>query len=163
MEAQASGQADGLQAMVQAILFEGYTHGDFARISKAELEGVYAAAYNLVDIGQYEKGERVFEFLNFLNHYDTRFWLGLGVCRQLRRDYEKAIEAYSMAAINAVSSPVPPLRAAECHLALGRLDEAESGARAALALAGAEPAQEAVRGRAEIILHGIQRRKQVSS
>ena len=163
MEAHASGQADGLQAMVQAILFEGYTHGDFAGITKAELEGVYAAAYNLVGIGQYEKGERVFEFLNFLNHYDTRFWLGLGVCRQLRKDYERAIEAYSMAAVNAVASPVPPLRAAECHLALGRLNEAECGARAALAMAGAEPAQEVVRGRAKMILHGIQRRKQVSS
>jgi type III secretion system low calcium response chaperone LcrH/SycD len=163
LEANASGHADGLQAMVEAILFEGYTHGDFARISKAELEGVYAAAYNLVNIGQYEKGERVFEFLNFLNHYDTRFWLGLGVCRQLQKEYEKAIEAYSMAGINDVSSPVPPLRAAECHLALGRLDQAESGAQAALALAGAAPAVEAVRARAEIILNGIRRRRQVQS
>lgn len=149
--------------MVDAILYEGYTPADFARISKAELEGVYAAAYNLIDIGQYEKGEQVFAFLNYLDHYDARFWLGLGVCRQLRKDYGRAVEAYSMAAVNGVTNPVPPLRAAECHLALGHLDEAESGVRAALLLAGEAPEQEAVRSRARVLLDGIERRRHAQS
>jgi hypothetical protein len=64
--------------------------------------------------------------------------------------------------MNDVANPMPPLRAAECYLALGRLNEAESGAQAALHWAGDGPGREAARARAELILDTIRRRRHAS-
>ncbi len=57
-----------------------------------------------------------------------------------------------------VENPLPPLRAAECYLALGRVEEAKSGLEATLHWAGDKPQHETARARARLLLEALERR-----
>jgi type III secretion system low calcium response chaperone LcrH/SycD len=149
----------GLEEMVDALMTGGYTFKDFADISDEEMEAVYATAFNLVNQNKYDKAEAIFAFLCHLEPYDGRFWLGLGVCRQMLKKYEEATKAYAMAGIHDMENPVPPLRAAECFLAMGKLEDAEMGISATLHWAGDKTEYQELKNRAEVLMNEIQRRK----
>lgn len=151
---------DGLELAVSSILTDGYILRDFTSITEGETEAAYALAYQLFNQQQYVKAERLFTVLCQLDHYDGRFWLGLGASRQMQNKYADAVNAYAMAGIHDMENPVPPLRCAECYLALDRIEDAENGATAAIHWAGDEERYRQIRARAELILEGIQRRKE---
>ena len=150
---------DGFVEIVKGINEEGYTYQDFTEITDQEMEAAYATAFGLVDQGQFVEAEKLFIMLCRLDHYSGRYWLGLGVCRQQLKKHEEAVKALSMAGILDLENPIPALRAAESHLALGNLNEAESGIAAALHWAGAKAEHEAVRSRAAALGEALQRRR----
>jgi type III secretion system low calcium response chaperone LcrH/SycD len=152
----------GLELIVNAITSEGYAYRDFTSISDEELEAAYAQAYQLLNQERHDEAEKLFEMLCQLDHYQARFWIGLGACRQMRKGYEPATKAYAMAGSLDVENPIPALRAAECFLALGNLEAAESGLLAARHWAGAKPEFEGVRQRAIALTEALDRRKGAS-
>jgi type III secretion system low calcium response chaperone LcrH/SycD len=141
------------------IVFEGMSFAESQGLSEDELEALYGVAYNLYNQGQYDDSDKLFRLLCFLDHLDRRFWMGLGAVRQSLKRHADAIEAYSVAAVLDTEDPVVPLHAAECFLALGRLEEADSAITGALHYAGNEPRHKRVRDRAEALQQALQRRK----
>lgn len=81
----------------------------------------------LFQSGKIEQAAKVFQLLSMLDHYQARFFIGLGAARQELGEYLQAIDAYSYAALVDVNDPRPPFHSAECHLKLEQLTEAESG------------------------------------
>lgn len=154
---------NGMEKILEGIFQEGYTMQDFAQLTDQEVEAAYAMACQLINQQQWQKAEKTFEFLCHMNHYDGRFWLGLGLCRQQRKEFEGAAKAYAIAGFHDMENPIPALRAAECFLTLGKLDEAESGVTAALHWAGQKPQFAAVRSRAELLKQGIQEQRKAKS
>ncbi len=77
--------------------------------------------------GKIEQAAKVFQLLSMLDHYQARFFIGLGAARQELGEYQQAIDAYRYAALVNVNDPRPPFHSAECHLKLKQLTEAESG------------------------------------
>ena len=150
---------NGIEEIVEAIMTEGYVLQDFTTITQEETEALYATAYNLINQAQYAKAEKCFEMLCQLDHYQGRFWMGLGACRQMLKNYETAVAAYANAGIHDMENPMPGLRAAECYLVLNKLEEAKSGASAAVHWAGDKPEHRAVKNRAEMILETIKNRQ----
>jgi type III secretion system low calcium response chaperone LcrH/SycD len=140
--------ADGAAAMARAVAYEGYTFKDFAGLTDEEMEAAYALAFNLASQGQLVEAEQMFAWLCGLDQYQPKYFLGLGVCRQQLKNTGKALEAFAMAGLLDASDPVPAVRAAECQLALGRLDEARDALDAARHWAGDRPEHQAVRARA---------------
>jgi len=150
---------DAVASMADSILNGGYTFRDYTTITDQEAEAAYALASQLINQRQYAKAEQLFEFLCWMDHYRSKYWLGLGISRQLQSKHAEALPAYSMAGLNDVKNPVPPLRAAECFLALNRLDDAQNGATAAVHWAAQRPDCAKIKARAELILDGIQNRR----
>src|SRR5262245_38989619 len=103
---------------------EYYVLRDFTEITEQEADAMYAVAYGLFDQGHYQRTERLFEFLCTLDHFDARFWMGLGASRQMLGKFDRAVAAYGMAGLHDMGNPVPPMRAAECLAALGKKDDA---------------------------------------
>lgn len=151
--------ADGAAAMAKAVAFEGYTFKDFAEITDEEMEAAYGLAFNLAGQGQFTEAEQMFAWLCGLDQYQPKYFLGLGVCRQQLKKAEKALEAFAMAGMLETSNPVPAIRAAECLLALGRLQEARDALGAARHWAGDRREHEAVRTRANELDAYLQRAK----
>jgi type III secretion system low calcium response chaperone LcrH/SycD len=149
---------DVVAEIVNAVMYEGYINQDFTNITDEEKEAAYAQAFNLVNQGQFETAKHVFQFLCYLDQYGAKFWMGLGICRQQLKDFAGACQAYAMAGFLDMENPMPALRAAECYLALGRLEEAESGLTAALHWAGDKPQYATVRSRATALMEGLKRR-----
>jgi type III secretion system low calcium response chaperone LcrH/SycD len=150
---------DGMAVMAQAIALEGYTFADFAGFDEKALEPAYALAFNLINQNQYYEAEKLLVWLCGIDHYQTKYFIGLGICRQQMGRHEKAVQAYAVAGMLDVNNPVPALRAAECYLAMGMLEEARSGCKAALHWAGSKPEHAALRARAEALLAATERKK----
>lgn len=78
----------------------------------------YKAAYHLFEHRRFTDAANAFLFLITLNPYNHDYWLGLGMTTQMCGDYEAAIDAYEMAAINNIENPVPYFYLAKCLFAM---------------------------------------------
>jgi len=96
----------------------------------------YAAAYKLFEHHNYADAANAFLFLITLNSYNHEYWLGLGMSTQLLGNYEMAIDAYEMAAICKLDSPVPYFYLAKCLFAIHDRDSSLQALDLAIEYAG---------------------------
>ena len=125
--------AEALGAL--AAIESGASIASLANVSKDELENLYALCFNLYNAANFVDAEVVFQALCIYNSLDPRFWMGLAGCRQALKNYQGAIDAYSMAgAMQVFASPEPFVYAARCFLKLGKKEEAIGSLKGALTL-----------------------------
>ncbi len=110
----------------------GRTFQDFTNLSPQSMEVIYMVAYNQYNAGKYDEAEKIFQLLSILNHFDVRFWTGLGAAREMQKKYDEAVKAYSYLAILDLHDPMPPLLSAKCFLAAGKLKDAEGALQASI-------------------------------
>lgn len=130
----------------------GKTIRELKGMTREEMEAVYNVAYNVYSGGDYEKAQKIFQFLCFFDHLEKKYWLGLGSCRQMLKRYQEAIEAYTFAMLLDSDDPHPPFYAADCHIALGDREAAISGLTAALEWSGDSAEYQSIRERAGALL-----------
>lgn len=94
----------------------GYTDEMFATF--------YQAARHLLENRNYAHAADAFLFLVSVNATNADCWLGLGMASQMNKDFEGAIDAYEMAAINELDNPVPYLYLGKCFFALHEKESA---------------------------------------
>jgi type III secretion system low calcium response chaperone LcrH/SycD len=99
-------------------LAQGKTAQEILGFSNETMAKFYGAAYRLFEHQRYVDAANAFLFLVTLNPYNHDYWVGMGMCSQLSHDYETAIDAYEMAAICRIDSPVPYFYLAKCLFAL---------------------------------------------
>lgn len=138
-------------------LIDGGTFAGAVGIGEASLEALYSVAYNQYQQARYDEALATFRLLCLSDHRQGRHWLGLGATQQKLADYGGAVLAYSMAAeAGGSTNPEAPLRAAECYLALGLIDEALSGLAQASAWAGNARDPERIEQQVERLAGAIQ-------
>lgn len=89
-----------------------------------ERETLYAAAYGIYEVGDYERAADLFTQLILNEPFELRFWNGLASSRQMQKDYRAALHAWSIVCLLGGHQPVSHFHAAECYLSLGELQEA---------------------------------------
>lgn len=104
--------------LLQKELAEGKTAQEIMGFSNATMAKFYRAAYLLFEHEKYKDAANAFLFLATLNPHNHEYWLGLGMATQLCHDYESAIDAYELAALHEISSPVPYFYLAKCLFAV---------------------------------------------
>lgn len=144
--------AEDLAEITIDFIRNGKTLSELKGLTHDQLETIYAMAYSVYSSGDYEKALKIFRFLCFFDHLEKNYWLGLGGCLQMLKEYEQAIEAYSNSMMLDSENPAIPLLAAECHLALDHKEQAISGLTAAIEWSGTLPDHVAVRDRAVSLL-----------
>ena len=154
---------EAFDAFDKAINENGHILKDFTGVTDDEMEAVYAVAIQEMDGGKYREAEDRFLLLCRLDHYNGKYWLGLGAVRHLTKRYQAAINAYALAGLHDGENPVPGLRAAECYLALGDFENAMSGAKAAVHWSEDKPEYAAFASRAEALLESIKRQQGAKS
>lgn len=93
---------------------QGRSAQEILEISDKKLAKYYEAAYALFVHHRYTDAANAFLFLVTLNPYNHDYWVGLGMASQMCQEYETAIDAYEMAAVCKVDSPVPYFYLAKC-------------------------------------------------
>lgn len=144
---------------LEAFIKDGGTLAMLNDVSSDTLEQLYALGFNHYGAGKHEEAHKIFQALCVLDHYDPRFFLGLGACRQAMGQFRQAIDSYSYGAMMDLNEPRFPFHAAECLLALGELDGAESGFYSAQLIAAARPALADLAARADIMLEAVKARR----
>jgi len=105
-------------------LAKGKSAQEILQISDEVMQKLYNAAYRLFDNARYVDAADAFLFLVTLNPRNYEYWLGLGLCAQLNREYEAAFDAYEMAAYQNLESPLPYFYLAKCLFAMHDRDSA---------------------------------------
>lgn len=93
-------------------------------ITSAEMEAMYSLGFNFYRTGRLDEAEKVFKFLCIYDHLNPKYWIGLGACHQVNKNYEAAITAYGYGSFLDLDNPKPMFYAAECQLAMGDKDGA---------------------------------------
>ncbi|OTW28714.1 CesD/SycD/LcrH family type III secretion system chaperone [Vibrio parahaemolyticus] len=128
-------------------------------VSADTIEHIYAVGYNFFQSGKIEQAAKVFQLLSMLDHYQARFFIGLGAARQELGEYLQAIDAYSYAALVDINDPRPPFHSAECHLKLEQLTEAESGFYSAKEMSAGKSQYADLHQRAGIMLEAVRNKR----
>jgi type III secretion system low calcium response chaperone LcrH/SycD len=128
-------------------------------VSADTIEHIYAVGYNFFQSGKIDQAAKVFQLLSLLDHYQARFFIGLGAARQELGEYLQAIDAYSYAALVDVNDPRPPFHSAECHLKLEQLTEAESGFYSAKEMSAGKSNYADLHKRAGIMLEAVRNKR----
>ena len=150
---------DELEQALESFLKDGGTLAMMRNISSDTLEQMYALGFSQYQSGKYEEAQKIFQVLCVLDHYEARFFLGLGASRQALGLYQQAIDSYSYGAMMDLQEPRFPFHAAECLLHLGELDKAESGFHSAQLLAADKPQHTALADNAATMLEAVKARK----
>ncbi|NOJ20646.1 SycD/LcrH family type III secretion system chaperone VcrH [Vibrio jasicida] len=142
-----------------SFLEEGGTLKMLHDVSADTIEHIYAVGYNFFQSGKIEQAAKVFQLLSILDHYQARFFIGLGAARQELGEYLQALDAYSYAALVDVNDPRPPFHSAECHLKLEQLTEAESGFYSAKEMSAGKSEYADLHQRAGIMLEAVRNKR----
>ncbi|HGS5289922.1 TPA: SycD/LcrH family type III secretion system chaperone VcrH [Vibrio parahaemolyticus] len=142
-----------------SFLEEGGTLKMLHDVSADTIEHIYAVGYNFFQSGKIEQAAKVFQLLSILDHYQARFFIGLGAARQELGEYLQAIDAYSYAALVDINDPRPPFHSAECHLKLEQLTEAESGFYSAKEMSAGKSQYADLHQRAGIMLEAVRNKR----
>ncbi|EGQ8526390.1 TPA: SycD/LcrH family type III secretion system chaperone VcrH [Vibrio parahaemolyticus] len=142
-----------------SFLEEGGTLKMLHDVSADTIEHIYAVSYNFFQSGKIEQAAKVFQLLSMLDHYQARFFIGLGAARQELGEYLQAIDAYSYAALVDINDPRPPFHSAECHLKLEQLTEAESGFYSAKEMSAGKSQYADLHQRAGIMLEAVRNKR----
>lgn len=127
------------KASLKKQLAEGKTAQDLIGYKNETMARFYSAAYHLLSRKQYVDAANGFLFLVTLNPYVEEYWIGLGMATQQYGDYDMAMNAYEMAAIVHVESPVPYFYLAKCLFAMHDRESALEALDLALEHAGNFP------------------------
>ncbi|MFM2594772.1 SycD/LcrH family type III secretion system chaperone [Vibrio harveyi] len=142
-----------------SFLEEGGTLKMLHDVSADTIEHIYAVGYSFFQSGKVEQAAKVFQLLSMLDHYQARFFIGLGAARQELGEYLQAIDAYSYAALVDINDPRPPFHSAECHLKLEQLTEAESGFYSAKEMSAGKSEYADLHQRADIMLEAVKNKR----
>ncbi|EGR3414769.1 SycD/LcrH family type III secretion system chaperone VcrH [Vibrio parahaemolyticus] len=142
-----------------SFLEEGGTLKMLHDVSADTIEHIYAVGYSFFQSGKIEQAAKVFQLLSMLDHYQARFFIGLGAARQELGEYLQAIDAYSYAALVDINDPRPPFHSAECHLKLEQLTEAESGFYSAKEMSAGKSQYADLHQRAGIMLEAVRNKR----
>ena len=154
------GSADELIAFLVKFAQNGRTFQDFTNLTPESMEAIYLIAYNQYAAGKFAEAEKTFQFLSILNHFDERFWKGLGASQQEQGKHEEALRAFSMLSLYDLHNPLPPFLAARPLLGLGRIGEAESALNACIFSAGEKPEHAEIKQQAEQLLELVKQAPQ---
>ncbi|MFQ5729370.1 MAG: SycD/LcrH family type III secretion system chaperone [Waddliaceae bacterium] len=99
-------------------LAKGKSAQEILEFSDEAMAEFYGAAHHLLEKKQYLEAADAFLFLVTLNPRNHDYWLGLGMATQMCGNFDGAIDAYEMAAMNELESPVPYFYLAKCFFAI---------------------------------------------
>jgi type III secretion system low calcium response chaperone LcrH/SycD len=93
--------------------------------TEEQMENFYQFARRLCEHERFKDASDVFLVLTALNPYVSHFWLGLGLCDKIERDYKGALFDYSMAMAVDKENAFVYYNIADCYYRLGEGNSAE--------------------------------------
>ena len=144
-------------------LNEGKTLEGFKAIDESTMNGIYSIAYRYYQVGRYEEAMRLFQFLCLYDHLNVRYFKALAAAQFMLKEYKHAVAVYSFCYLLDKDNPEYPFQSGLCHLAMGQLDEAESGFYAASLWGENENDHPGMKAKANAMLALAKRKKAIKS
>lgn len=91
--------------------------------TEEDISLLYSLAYSLYEKGEYLDARVIFQRLVFARPYEKKYWMGLGASEQMLREFDDALNSWSMVSSLDTLDPLSDFHAAECYLSLKKLSE----------------------------------------
>lgn len=141
-----------LKELVERFIQNGHSLKGLSGLNDKTMETTYSLAFNHYNGGKFDEAAKLFQFLCVFDPYKPKYWMGLAASRQMLKEYEAAITAYSMAGILKMDDPKPALYAADCYLVMGKKELATKALTAAAHWAGRKEEYKDIHHRATSLL-----------
>jgi len=109
-------QKEEHKKLLEKVFKEGVPVKKAMGVSDKVIDWMYAEAYKLYQSGNYNEANAMFRTLEFLCPPAAKFSFGSAACLQMKKQYNKAIEAYMRAAAKDPESPIPFYHMADCFI-----------------------------------------------
>ncbi len=110
--------------LMTATMEHGATLKEIHGITDDMMENVYAYAYQAYKNGQLEEAENLFHFLCLYDLKNPDYFIGLGAVNQVKKNYSKACDFYSLAYVMADNNFNPVFYSGQCQLLMGNIVKA---------------------------------------
>lgn len=100
------------------MLLQGIAPKEALGVSDSYLENIYAQAYRLYNTGKYAEAIHLFRILIMLNAMEPKYMLGLAACFHMLKEYQNAIQMYTMCTALDPKNPLPHYHSSDCFLQL---------------------------------------------
>lgn len=105
-----------LTELTQKMLKEGMSPQEAMGLDQQMLESIYAQAYRLYNTGKYIEATHLFRILIMMNAMEPKYTLGLAACFHMLKEYENAIQTYTMCSAIDPENPIPHYHSADCYI-----------------------------------------------
>jgi type III secretion system low calcium response chaperone LcrH/SycD len=112
----------------------GITEDAISRIPLEMERQFYATTFGLYEKGDYRGAAQLFTQLVLTDPFSLHYWQGLASSKQMGKEYQAAVHAWSLVALLKENDPLPHFHAAECFLSLDEKEDALKALDAALDL-----------------------------
>lgn len=116
--------AKEMEQMILMVMNGGATLKEVHGISDDAMENIYAHAYQYYQNGKLHEAERFFKFLCMYDLKNPDYFIGLGAVYQLKKNYLKACDIYSLAYVLAENNFLPVFFSGQCQLLMGNIAKA---------------------------------------
>lgn len=110
----------------------GLSEKEISPIPPEKIGEFYTCAFGLYERGDYRSAAQLFTQLILTDPFVEDYWRGLASAKQMAREYEAALHAWSLCALLKEEDPLPHFHAAECLLSLEEKEDALKALDAAL-------------------------------
>jgi type III secretion system low calcium response chaperone LcrH/SycD len=126
------------KALCKKELSQGKSGQEMAGFSDEAMSTFFHAANTIFKEQRYQEAAEAFLFLAMLDQGRHEYWLGLGMATQMCHQYEAAIDAYEIAALCDITSPVAYFYLGKCLFAVHDRENALRALDLAIENAGEE-------------------------
>lgn len=102
----------------QIYLARGGTVKDIRKLGQGQMEAMYSLGYTRFDTGLFQDALKVFRYLALLDHWNPRYFLGIGLCLYKMGHYAEAIPSLSYTERLDKKDPRPSICMTECFISL---------------------------------------------
>lgn len=149
--------------LAEKIFKKGMLPKDAMGINNNILEGIYAQAYRLYNTGKYTEAIHLFRMLILINSTEPKFVLGLAASLHMLKEYQNAIQTYTMCSMLDPHSPIPYYHSSDCFMQLKDYISAMICLEMAIQKAGDKPEYTKLKERAILSLESLKKQQQTVS
>lgn len=133
------------------LMQDGMSLSEAVGLNTEMLENLYAYGYRLYNNGNYKAASLIFSFLTTLNSEEPKYFLSLGACYHMQKEYINAINNYMSAFYLNMMDPLPFYYISDCYIKLNKIDFAAFSLGLVMQLASKDPKYSKIRERAQLI------------
>lgn len=121
-------------------------------LDEASSKTIYALAYQFYEHGHYAEALPLFRFLTDRQPILRKHWMGLAATLLMLKEYEQALSAFSVAALQDPHDPYVHLHAADCLFGMDKTPDALNALEEALSEAAKSQMHEMLHRQIELML-----------
>ena len=141
--------------ITKKMLTQGMSPKEAMGINDGLLESIYAQAYRLYNTGKYIEATHLFRLLVMMNSLESKYILGLGACFHMLKEYDNAIQTYTMCSVIDPESPIPYYHSSDCFIQMKDYLSAMVCLEMTISHAGDKPEYTKIKERAQMSLESL--------